>query len=84
MAGHEVAQCNLGIMERNFGNKEHAGKHWKITASAGDYDAMQHSRMFLKRGFFRRESIARLWQLTAYNNSFTEMRSKARDKIYES
>jgi len=52
-----VARCQLGVMEGNSGNKEHAGKQWKITASAGDYDAMQHLRMFFKRGFVRRESI---------------------------
>jgi hypothetical protein len=44
-------------MEGNSGTKEQAGKHWKITASSGDYDAIQHLRMFYEKGYVRRESI---------------------------
>jgi TPR repeat protein len=41
MAGHEAARCNLGTMEAQSGNMERAVKHFKIAASAGDYNAMQ-------------------------------------------
>ena len=28
MAGHEVARCNLGVIEARSGNLEQAVKHW--------------------------------------------------------
>jgi hypothetical protein len=46
-------------------------------ASAGQYDAMHHLRIWFGKGFVSRESIDST--LTAYNNSCAEMRGKARD-----
>ena len=71
MAGHEDARHILGMMELQSGNVERAVKHWKIAASAGDYDAM-HSLLWFSR-------YAINSTLTAYNNSCAEMRSEARD-----
>jgi hypothetical protein len=77
MAGHEVARFNLGMDEYNSGNKEQAVKHWTISASGGEYEAMHELRILFKQGFISRESINST--LAAYNNSCAEMRSKARD-----
>ena len=77
MAGHENAIYNLGIIEYNSGNMERAVKHWTIAASVGEYDAMNNLRTGFEGVFVSRESIDS--SLTAYNNSCTEMRSKARD-----
>jgi TPR repeat protein len=77
MAGHEMARNNLGLMEYNNGNMERALKHWTIAASAGDYKAMHLLRACFEKGHVSRESIEST--LAAYNNSCTEMRSKARD-----
>jgi len=43
MAGHEVARCNLGIMENNDGIIEQAVKHWTIAASASTLAAYNNS-----------------------------------------
>jgi TPR repeat protein len=77
MAGHEMARFNFGVMEYHSGNKERAIKHWTIAASAGDYEAMHNLRALFDKGAGSRESIDST--LAAYNNSCTEMRSKARD-----
>jgi TPR repeat protein len=77
MAGHGPARSNLGYAEEQAGNMEQAVKHWKIAASAGDYDAMHSLLGAFKKGYVSRETIDST--LTAYNNSCTEMRSKARD-----
>ena len=77
VAGHEVARCNLGSIERKSGNMELVLKHLRIAASAGDYAAMNFIRKFFERGVVSRESIDST--LTAYNNSCAEMRSEARD-----
>ena len=77
MAGHEVARNTLGGLENYYGNIERAIKHWTIAASAGDYGAMHELRTFFERGLVSRELIDST--LAAYNNSCTEMRSKARD-----
>ena len=77
VAGHEVARCNLGSIERKSGNMELVLKHLRIAASAGDYAAMNFIRKFFERGVVSREAIDST--LTAYNNSCVEMRSEARD-----
>jgi TPR repeat protein len=77
MAGHEVARINLGGSEYGSGNMERTVKHWTIAASAGDYHAMHNLRVLFEDGDVSRESIDST--LDAYNNSCTEMRSKARD-----
>jgi TPR repeat protein len=69
MAGHEVARYILGVMEGNSGNKEQAVKHWRIAASAGDYDAMQSLRLYFEQGHVSRDSID--LTLTAYNKTCT-------------
>ena len=79
MAGSEAARCNLGVMEANSGNMEHAVKHWNIAASAGSYRAMYHLISCFKKGAVSRESIDST--LAAYNSSCAEMRSKDRDAI---
>jgi predicted secreted protein len=68
-------------LESNSGNKERAVKHWKIAASAGSYNAMQHLRLYFERGYVSRNSIH--VTLTAYNKTCTEMRSEARDKYIQ-
>jgi hypothetical protein len=60
-------------MEGKSGNMERALKHWRISASAGDYKAMHCLGKGFERGLVSRESI------NAYNNSCAEMRSEARD-----
>jgi len=77
MAGHEDARHILGTIEVQSGNMERAVKHWKIAASAGDYDAMQFLILGFQGGLVRRDTIDST--LTAYNNSCAEMRSEARD-----
>ena len=77
MLGHEIARCNLGVMEINSGNIEQAVKHWTIAASAGEYKAMGQLRTFFEKGCVGRESIKLI--LAAYNSSCAEMRSEARD-----
>jgi TPR repeat protein len=77
MAGHEMAQLNLGCIEFEFGNKEQAAKHWKIAASAGHYKAMHNLRLLFDQGVVCRESIDST--LISYNNSCADMRSKARE-----
>jgi TPR repeat protein len=77
MAGDEVAQCNLGLMEAQSRNIERAVKHWTIAASAGHYKAMQELKTLFEKGFVSRESINST--LEAYNNSCAEFRSEARD-----
>jgi TPR repeat protein len=79
VAGHEVARCNLAIMEKESGsgNIERVLKHLRIAASAGNYAAMNFIRKFFEKGVVSRESIDST--LTAYNNSCAEMRSEARD-----
>ena len=77
MAGNEAARCIVGCKEVDSGNTERAVKHWTIAASAGQYDAMHHLRIWFGKGFVSRESIDST--LTAYNNSCAEMRGKARD-----
>jgi TPR repeat protein len=77
MAGHEVARFNLGMDEYNSGNKVRAVKHWMISASGGEYEAMHELRTLFEQGFISRDSIDST--LTAYNNACAEMRSEARD-----
>ena len=77
MAGHEIARCNLGVMEVKSGNMELAVKHWTISASGGCYQSMHHLRESFKEGYVSRESINST--LAAYNSSCAEMRSEARD-----
>jgi tetratricopeptide (TPR) repeat protein len=77
MAGHEVARCNLGILEGKSQNMEQAVKHWTTAASAGDYDAMNFILLAFNEGLVSRDSIDST--LIAYNNSCVEMRSEARD-----
>jgi TPR repeat protein len=78
MTGHDIARCNLGLMEYNSGNMERAVKHWTISASGGCYQSMHHLRESFEGGFVSRESIDST--LTAYNNSCAEMRSESRDE----
>jgi TPR repeat protein len=77
MAGNEEARCIIGYTEVKSGNIERGVKHWTIAASAGDYGAMHELRTFFEQGLVSRELIDST--LAAYNNSCTEMRSKARD-----
>jgi hypothetical protein len=77
MAGHEVARCNLGVMEYHSGNMERAVKHWTIGASAGDCQSMHNLRALFEDGVVSRELINST--LEAYNNSCAEFRSEARD-----
>ena len=57
---------------------ERAIKHWNIVASAGCYRAMHELNLSLEvEGIVSRESIDSI--LTAYNNSWAEMRSESRD-----
>jgi TPR repeat protein len=77
MAGHEIARCNLGVMEYYSGNMERGVKHWTISASGGCYQSMHHLRESFEEGYVSRESINST--LTRYNNSCKEMRSEARD-----
>ena len=77
MVGHEVARYSLGSMEFNSGNMEQSIKHWTIAASAGYYKAMHTLIKQFERGNVSIDLIDST--LTAYNNSCTEMRSKARD-----
>jgi TPR repeat protein len=78
MAGHEVARCNLGILEANSGNADRDVKHWMIDASAGHYVMpMQNLRNCYENGLVSRDSIDST--LAAYNTSCDEMRSEARD-----
>jgi TPR repeat protein len=77
LAGDEAARYNRGMDEYNSGNIEQAIKHWKIAASAGYYKAMHNLRILFDQGVVCRESIDST--LISYNNSCTEMRSKARD-----
>jgi TPR repeat protein len=77
MAGHKGARFDLGSLEFNDGNKDQAIKHWIVAASAGHYQAMRHLKLCFEKGRVSRESIDST--LAAYNNSCTEMRSKARD-----
>jgi TPR repeat protein len=77
MAGHEIARYNLGCMEAQSGNMERAVKHWKIAASAGEYNAMHNLLGAFNQGLTSRATIDAT--LTAYNNSCVEMRSEARD-----
>jgi TPR repeat protein len=77
ISGHEESRYNLGIMEAYSGNMERAIKHWKISASAGHYYAMNELRILFERGSVNRETIDST--LAAYNNSCVQMRSEARD-----
>ena len=77
MAGHEVARCNLGVIEARSGNLEQAVKHWTIGASAGEHQSMKNLLTALKNGMASRNEIDST--LAAYNNSCVEMRSEARD-----
>ena len=77
MAGNEDARNNLGTKEYKLGNVERAVKHWMISASAGDYDAMQCLLIAFNKGLVSRDAIDST--LTAYNNACLEMRSEARD-----
>jgi TPR repeat protein len=81
MAGHELARYNLGAMECNSGNIERGIRHLTIAASAGNCHAMHELRTRFEKGVVNRESIDST--LTAYNNSCTEMRSKARDSYIQ-
>jgi len=56
---------------------ERAVKHWTISASAGCFRAMHNLRESFEEGDVSMESIHTT--LAAYNSSFVEMRSKARD-----
>jgi len=77
MAGHEVARCNLGGEEADSGNMERAIKHWTISASAGHKKSMTAIQDEFERGLVQND----VYELVskAYNDSFEEMRSKARD-----
>jgi TPR repeat protein len=77
MAGHEGARCNLGYMEYNLGNMEQAVKHWIMSASAGDFLAMNDLLVLHKKGFASRTTMDST--LAAYNTSCAEMRSSTRD-----
>jgi TPR repeat protein len=77
MAGHETARNNLGYIEAQSGNRERAVKHLKIAASAGHYYAMHSVLDAFEKGYVSREAMNST--LAAYNNSYAEMRSEARD-----
>jgi len=47
MAGHEVARCNLGVIEARSGNLEQAVKHWTIGASAGEHQCVYFTFLHL-------------------------------------
>jgi TPR repeat protein len=81
MAGHEIARCNLGTTEAQSGNMERAVKHWIIAASAGCYNAMNNMLVAFYEGLVSRDEIDST--LTAYNNSYAEMRSEARDAFIQ-
>ena len=66
MAGNEVARNNRGGLEAQSGNIEQTEKNWTIAASAGCYESMHVLITWFEQGL-------------AYNNSFAQMRSKARD-----
>jgi hypothetical protein len=66
MAGNEVAQNNQGRLESKSGNIEQSVKNWTIAVSAGCYESMHVLITWFEQGL-------------AYNNSFAQMRSKARD-----
>jgi TPR repeat protein len=77
MAGNELARFQLGRIEYESGNMERAIKHWIISASAG------HSKsiLWIKKSFERGHVQSDVYELTlkVYNDSCTEMRSKARE-----
>jgi TPR repeat protein len=77
IAGHEVARCNIGVIEAQSENNERAVKHLIIAASAGDHTAMVNLLVAFRRGHISRDAIDST--LAAYNNSCAEMRSEARD-----
>lgn len=67
MAGHEWARYNLGIIEYNAGNTERGLKHYKIAASAGNYQAMHTLIELFKTGVGSRDVISST--LEVYNKS---------------
>jgi hypothetical protein len=77
IAGHEVARCNIGVIEAQSENNERAIKHWKIAASAGNHTAMNNMLFAFYEGLVSRDEIDST--LAAYNNSCGEKRSEARD-----
>jgi TPR repeat protein len=93
MAGHEVARCNLGVIESESGNMDRALKHWVIAASTGQCKAMDTFRRLYElqlptnpnvRISFKQDEMSRDTfeaTLAAYNKSCAEMRSEARDSF---
>jgi TPR repeat protein len=77
MAGHEVARCNLGVIEGKSGIMERAVKHWMIAASTGSYNAMFLLKTCFEKGLIPRDAIESAF--TGYNNFCAELRSEARD-----
>ena len=76
MAGNDQARYQCGYIESEFGNQARALKHWKIGASAGEYNSMHFMIMHHKIGMVSKDTIDST--LEAYNNSCAEMRSKAK------
>ena len=58
IGGHPAARCSLGIEEWNRGNIERAVKHWIISATQGDNDAIKELMDAFKDGVVEKEVLA--------------------------
>ena len=56
LVGCEAARFHLGIMEGQSQNPERAVQHFKIAASAGEYNSMQVLLRAFNEGFVRRDN----------------------------
>ena len=66
-------------MEAQSGNMEQAFKYWTTAASAGSHQAIHTLLVLFNNSLLSRDTIDSC--LTAYNNSYAEMRSEARENF---
>jgi len=78
MGGDLSARHNLACLEGHSGKYERATKHFILAARAGDDQSMGNVTVMFKKGMITKNEYANV--LRAYQKSFDDMKSEARDK----
>ena len=78
MGGDLSARHNLACLEGHSGKYERATNHFILAARAGDDQSMGNVTVMFKKGMITKDEYE--VTLRAYQKSFDDMKSEARDK----
>ncbi|EJK76900.1 hypothetical protein THAOC_01310, partial [Thalassiosira oceanica] len=76
--GHIQSRYNLGCIESQKGNHDHAVRHWLISAKMGNKDSVENIKRAFEAGIATKEQYTQV--LREYQDAVEEMKSHDRDE----